>query len=69
MIQTSVELKFSSDDVNQNGVLDDSEIEHSYATCNGEDGSDGQDGTSSIVNITSYSSPSCNGVYVRCEWI
>jgi hypothetical protein len=56
---------FIGRDVNQNGVLDDSEIEHSYATCNGEDGSDGQDGTSSIVNITSYSSPSCNGVYVR----
>ena len=56
---------FIGRDVNRNGVLDDSEIEHSYATCNGEDGSDGQDGTSSIVNITSYSSPSCNGVYVR----
>lgn len=56
---------FIGRDVNQNGVLDDSEIEHSYATCNGEDGIDGQDGTSSIVNITSYSSPSCNGVYVR----
>lgn len=56
---------FIGRDVNQNSVLDDSEIEHSYATCNGEDGGDGQDGTSSIVNITSYSSPACNGVYVR----
>ena len=52
-------------DVNENGVLDDSEIEHSYATCNGDSGADGNDGQSSVLNITSFSSPQCNGVYVR----
>ena len=52
-------------DINGNGILDDSEIEHSYATCNGGSGADGNDGQSSVLNITSFSSPQCNGVYVR----
>jgi len=58
-------------DRNGNDVLDDSEIEHSYATCNGadgekgDDGTDGESGLSSIINVTSLSSPQCNGIYVR----
>ncbi|MDT1987367.1 MAG: hypothetical protein RMX66_10975, partial [Planktomarina sp.] len=55
-------------DLNDNGQLNDEELEHSYSVCNGvdgEDGSDGADGQSSVLNITSFSSPLCDGIYVR----
>ena len=61
-------------DTNENGLLDQTEYEDYFAVCNGQAGTDGSDGTngsdgtdgrSAIINITSFSSPSCNGVYVR----
>lgn len=52
-------------DINDNGLLDADEVEHSYSVCNGQPGENGSDGHSAVVNITSFSSPACNGVYVR----
>ena len=49
-------------DINRNGVLDDNEVEHSYAACNGQSGSDGY---SSLIEVNDYTNPDCNGVYVR----
>ena len=49
-------------DVNENMLLDPNEVEHQYVTCNGIDG---QDGSNSMVNITSFNSSQCDGIYVK----
>ncbi len=49
-------------DFNKNSVLDDNEVEHSYASCNGAAGTNG---SSSIIDVSNYSSSdSCDGMYV-----
>ena len=59
---------FLGRDVNRNGELDDTEIEHSYAICNGVDGSNGTNGQTALLDtdiISNDSATDCNGVYVR----
>jgi hypothetical protein len=52
-------------DLNSNGQLNDNEVEHSYSVCNGAVGDAGAEGKSSVLNVTSFSSPLCDGIYVR----
>jgi len=59
---------FLGRDINSNGVLDNTEIEHSYAICNGVDGSNGTNGQTALLDtdiISNDSATDCNGVYVR----
>lgn len=55
-------------DTNSNGILDDTEIEHSFDICNGSDGSNG---LNSVVDISTFSgnAGSCNtndgGIIIR----
>ena len=60
-------------DTNENGQLDQNSMRITRV-CNGQagtdgsdgsNGSDGTDGHAALIEVESYASPSCNGVYVR----
>ena len=59
---------FLGRDINRNGVLENIEIEHSYAICDGLSGANGSDGQTALLEADVFenlSSSDCNGVYVR----